>query len=129
MLRWLLLHASLTLFSQTHQSHCSFSNCGMMTKTPKQKAAAKKPPKKKDQKVKGKKNEDSRNAVPVCGASDHRIWRIFDAADERWVRSTSSATVGQKKLVDSRACRCGREAGYSNGEDDSHFDGHLKANA
>jgi hypothetical protein len=98
-----------------------------MRKTPKQKAATKKPPKKKVQKVKGKKSEDSRNAVPICGASDHRIWCIFDAADERWVRSTSSATGDQKKLVDSRVHRYGCEVGYSNGEDDSHFDSHLKA--
>jgi hypothetical protein len=91
--------------------------------TTKQQKAAKKPPKKKAQQVKGKKNE--RNAVPVCGADDCRIWRIFDDDNERWVRWTSSAT-GQR-LVDSRVHRCGREAGYSNGEDESHFDTHLQA--
>jgi hypothetical protein len=92
------------------------------TKPAKRKAATKKQPKKKKQKVKGKKN-DSRNAVPIYGASEYRIWRIFDAAEERWVR----ATGGQKKLVDSRVHRYGREVGYSNGEDDSLFDIHLKA--
>jgi hypothetical protein len=98
-----------------------------MTTTTKRKAAAKKPPKKKEQKVKGKgkKNEDSRNAVPIYGASDYRIWRIFDDADKRWVRWTSSATG--LKLVDSRVHRYGREVGYPNGEDETNFDGHLKA--
>jgi hypothetical protein len=45
------------------------------TKPAKRKAATKKQPKKKKQKVKGKKN-DSRNAVPIYGASEYRIWRI-----------------------------------------------------
>jgi hypothetical protein len=96
-----------------------------MATTKKQGAAAKKPPKKKVQKVKGKKNENARNAVPVCGASDCRIWRVFDDAGERWVRWTSSVT-GQKR-VDSRVHHCGREVGHSNGEDESSLDTHLKA--
>ena len=74
---------------------------------------------------KGKKNEDSRNAAPVCGASDCRIWRIFDDARKRWVHWKSGVT--SLKLVNSRVHRHGREAGYPNGEDESHFDGHLKA--
>jgi hypothetical protein len=99
----------------------------MATSNTKQ-ATAKKPPKKKLQRVKeakAKNEEDSRNAAPIYGASDYRIWRLFDVAHERWVRWTPNAT-GQK-LVDSRVHRYGREAGYSNGEDESHFDSHLKA--
>ncbi len=99
----------------------------MATSNTKQ-ATAKKPPKKKLQRVKeakAKNEEDSRNAAPIYGASDYRICRLFDVAHERWVCWTPNAT-GQK-LVDSRVHRYGREAGYSNGEDESHFDSHLKA--
>jgi hypothetical protein len=91
-------------------------------------ATAKKPPKKKLQRVKGSKaknKEDSRKTVPIYGASDYRIWRHFDVEHERWVRWTPNAT-GQK-LVNSRVHLYGREVGYSNGEDESHFDSHLKA--
>jgi hypothetical protein len=65
--------------------------CPAMATSKAKQATAKKPPKKKLQRVKeakAKNEEDSRNAVPIYGARDYRIWCLFNVAHERWVHWT-----------------------------------------
>jgi hypothetical protein len=75
---------------------------------------------------KKKSNEEKRNAVPVYGVEEYRIWRIYDAESKRWVPGTMGRRG--KKEVDSRLHRFGREVGFCSLEMlGSVLDDHLKA--
>jgi hypothetical protein len=65
-------------------------------------------------------SENNGKAKPVYGASEFRIWRVYDVAMERWkpIGGREQKKAGAQKGVDSRVHRFGRDVGFHTRENE-----------